>query len=111
MWVSREKKQTGKPKYYSTDTSQHNAAYMEDSAAIQTKCLTLRHMVTLLFLILRETLRICVCVITKITGDVMEHEEPQPPLALFLTNQDSIAVAYHSHSCQRLKIPVSGPLS
>lgn len=22
---------------------------------------------------------VCVCVITEITGDVMEHEEPQPP--------------------------------
>lgn len=51
---------------------------------------------------------VSVCIITKITGGIMEHREPRAPWDLFLKNQDSIAVGYHSHSCQRLKIPASG---
>ena len=82
---------------------------------MQAKCFTLTHMVMLVLLILEEGNALSLsrsrsfCIITEITGGIMEHGEPQPPLDfLFLPNQDSIAVGYHSHSCQRLKIPASG---
>lgn len=53
---------------------------------------------------------VSVCVITKITGGKTELSEPLPPFGFFsLTNQDSIAVGYHSHSCQGLKILARGP--
>lgn len=40
----------------------------------------LAHMFTHLFLILEErnSVSVCPCVVTEITGDVMEHGEPQP---------------------------------
>lgn len=42
----------------------------------------LAHMFTHLFLILEDRkcvfVRVCMCVVTEITGDVMEHGEPQP---------------------------------
>ena len=106
MWVSGENIQTEKRSMRVHNTMQHKCRtqqpFKQNARLLRTWEET--------HIWRRVCVCMCVCVITKITGDVMEHGEPRPPLAIFLTNQDSIAVAYRSHSCQRLKIPASGPL-